>query len=157
MWKAIYEKNGERWHAEVSQEEDNFRLRLANYRLGKAFHWQEAGMFKTGTAVVKYVRDYVSKKLAGWTLVADTLDVLRLRLPNSVIPPCFSPVPVGIGGNGCGRSECGLCPYRSSCGDEKTVALGSVELTMKEPEQEDDSKFLTRLRRKVQKVWGEKS
>jgi hypothetical protein len=157
MWKVIYERNGERWHAEVSQEEDNFRLRLANYRLGKAFHWQEAGMFKTGVAVVKYVRDYVSKNLTGWTMVADTLDAIKLRTASTVIPHCFSPVPAGVVGNGCGRSDCGSCPYRSSCGDEKSVALGSTKLTMKESEQEDDGKFLTRLRRKVQKVWGEKN
>lgn len=149
------------WVAKVEKVGEDFRLKIAHFRtvgpkvdFDMEKNWQEAGMFKTGVAVVKYVRDLASKKFPDWKPTVDTLDTIKHRTAQSVTPDCYSPVPEGskAGGRGDDGYGCTTCPYRSGCGDPASVNLGA-KLT----DQENEGDFLTRLQRKVAKTYGKKS
>jgi len=147
------------WVAKVEKVGEDFRLKIAHFRkIGSpgdsdmGDKWQEAGVFKTGVAVVKYVRDLAAKKFPDWKPTVDTLDTIKHRTAQSVTPDCYSPVPEGSKAGGRGDIGCKTCPYRSGCGDPALVNLGA-KLT----DQENEGDFLTRLQRKVAKAYGKKS
>jgi len=144
------------WEAEVEcVGDEGFKLRISHHGVsisGAPAKFQDAGVFKTGGAVVKYVRDLAAKKFPGWNPTVDTLDTIKHRTAESVAPQCYSPVPQGSVAGGRGRSECPACPYRSGCGDPASVMAAAPE-----GEAEDEDDFLKRLQRKVSKTYKEKS
>jgi hypothetical protein len=140
-WEAMVERAG---------KGEGFSLKIGHWRNNDPIY-KEAGTFQTGAAVVKYVRDLASKKFSGWKPTVDTLDSIRHRTAQSIVPDCYTAVPLELGLGGKGFQGCPTCPYHSGCGDPALVDLASVGKL-----EEDDTNFLARLKGKIASVYGEK-
>lgn len=152
MAELRYNFGEEWWQATVESTDLGYKVTIGTQR-GPMFD-QAGGVFATGAACVKYLRELAKKKFPGWVPAVDTLDTIKHKTAHSVTPDCYQPVLAAVPGGGRGLDKCSGCPYRERCGE--TVASLVTDRAIEVAESgESDGDFLTRLQSKVRKQWGE--
>jgi hypothetical protein len=151
--------NGGVWKAIVFRTNDGWQLKTVHTRPNSPGIVEDrkpidAGMFKTGKALIKFVRQKAKLKCGDAQPTFDNLHKLKTRHPASVVPDCYEPMSkwsLASDSEGRGLPECVACPYRSQC-REPPAHLEILPISeVKEPEEI----FLARLKAKIKAQYGD--
>ena len=143
------------WFAVVIQEDGGFKLQISQGAGLTKEKRQEVGVFHTGNACVKYLRDLARRKFPGMWPEVDTLSQIEGRTGKSVVPVCFCHCAVEEMGqcNGQGLGECCNCIFRTNCVGPASNPNCLVEKILEDPQDSEDA-FKARLRAKLLEKYG---